>query len=88
MLNGPARVIGLTFPKTLNGKVLRSFKELWFDQFDCLKYSVKKDIMFCVSVIFFSRNRHNLTHLDCTYQFRLALRAYPLFLPSFAVVYS
>ena len=55
LLNGPTRAIGHAFPKTLDGKVWRSFQESWFNKFDWLEYSVEKDAAFCFYCFLFKK---------------------------------
>lgn len=43
LLNGTNRALGHVFPRTLDGKIWRSFQQNWFDKFDCLEHSVEKD---------------------------------------------
>lgn len=47
LLNGSNRAPGHVFPRTLDGKIWRSFQQNWFDKFDCLEHSVEKDAAFC-----------------------------------------
>ncbi|XP_039133244.1 zinc finger MYM-type protein 1-like [Dioscorea cayenensis subsp. rotundata] len=47
LLMGPCQPVGHNFPRKQQGKDLRSFKEVWFQKFDWLEYSMEKDAAYC-----------------------------------------
>ena len=53
---GPCQPKGHNFPKKKYGKDNRGFRGAWFDDFDCLQYSVSKDATYCFCCFLFKRN--------------------------------
>ncbi|KAH7665581.1 Ribonuclease H-like protein [Dioscorea alata] len=61
---GPCQPVGHNFPRKQQGKDLRSFKELWFQKFDWLEYSVEKDAAYCFCCYFFKQPRSDKLGID------------------------
>ncbi|KAH7661298.1 Ribonuclease H-like protein [Dioscorea alata] len=57
LLMGSCQLVGHNFPRKQQGKDSRSFKEVWFQKFDWLKYSVEKDAAYCFYCYLFKQLR-------------------------------
>ncbi|XP_051143927.1 uncharacterized protein LOC127260259 [Andrographis paniculata] len=55
LAKGPCQPRECNFPKSSLGKFMRKFQVAWFDKFDWLEYSVKKDAAFCLVCYLFSK---------------------------------
>ncbi|KAH7663595.1 Ribonuclease H-like protein [Dioscorea alata] len=64
LLMGPCQPVGHNFPRKQQGKDLRSFKELWFQKFDWLEYSVEKDAAYCFYCYLFKQPRSDKLGID------------------------
>ncbi|KAH7663320.1 Ribonuclease H-like protein [Dioscorea alata] len=64
LLMGPCQPVGHNFPRKQQGKDLRSFKELWFQKFDWLEYSVEKDATYCFCCYLFKQPRSDKLGID------------------------
>ncbi|KAJ0967581.1 hypothetical protein J5N97_024498 [Dioscorea zingiberensis] len=64
LLMGPCQPIGHNFPRKQQGKDLRSFKEVWFQKFDWLEYSVEKDGAYCFYCYLFKQPRSEKPRID------------------------
>ncbi|KAH7655918.1 Ribonuclease H-like protein [Dioscorea alata] len=61
---GPCQPFGHNFPRKQQGKDLRSFKEMWFQKFDWLEYSVEKDAAYCFYCYLFKQPRGDKLGID------------------------
>ena len=50
---GPCQTKGHTYPKKAYGKDKRSFRDVWYDDFDWLEYSVSNDAAYCFCCFLF-----------------------------------
>ncbi|KAH7690448.1 Ribonuclease H-like protein [Dioscorea alata] len=64
LLMGPCQLVGHNFPRKQQGKDLRSFKELWFQKFNWLEYSVEKDAAYCFCCYLFKQPRSDKLGID------------------------
>ncbi|KAH7681808.1 Ribonuclease H-like protein [Dioscorea alata] len=64
LLMGPCQSVGHNFPRKQQGKDLRSFKEVWFQKFDWLEYSVEKDAAYCFYCYLFKQPRCDKLGID------------------------